>query len=251
MSNETQQPFEKPTQRNSQDIELVEQVLGSQEAEDMRALTGEQVVEEKPDTDDLGDADLSVTAAEQAVVNKAEFGVNAEERRQQFIAWAEEFDETESYVNRYFRFEDDGTVVMIDGHLMDNKNISWLPPGVKKVEKNLFLSQNKLTNCDNIPNVIEGQLDLTGNPITDLSGLSGVTIKGDLVLHNILATEIPADIKVKVICIKKGQQDELARDAEEKGYNVFRPDPDNDDIREFTVLDSKGNPVIVKSFHKK
>jgi len=224
MKNETAQPFNNK-QRRADDYELVEQVLGTQEADEMRELTSGQTREE-PASHDLGDVDLSVTAVEQAVVNKAEFGVGAEERRRQFIAWAKELGEDEKLIDENFEFDDDGTVVITNGVLLPHGKMSWLPEGIKAVETDLHLSFSKLKDCKNMPDLIEGSLYLASSSIEDLSDLAGKTIQGSLVLYEIPATEIPDNIKVKDIYILEGQQEELARDAVEKGYNVVRLDPD-------------------------
>jgi len=232
MPNETAQPFEKPSQRNSQDIELVERVLGTKEAEEMRTLLDNPSPDKTPTIEDFSGVEMAVLADEQAAVVGVEIQLSPEKRRQQFIDWAEEFDMTESDVDQNFRFDDDGTVTMIDGRYLSYGKISWLPPGIKKVETSLNLSTSELKDCANIPDIIEGDLFLGASSITDLSGLAGKIIGEDLVLHDIPATKIPTGINVGKIYIFKDKQEELARDAVAKGYQVVRTDPsDNSDIK--------------------
>ncbi len=245
MPQETAQPFNK-TPRSPDDPELVAKVLGTQEADDMRALTGEQPAEEEPTTSGLDDVEMATSAAERAAVTKVEVGVTKEERRQQFIAWAEEFGKGEEFIDKYFEFDDDGTVVVLDVQHISTQNISWLPEGIKRVKGPLEFLGSKLKDCENMPDIIEGGLVLSGSPIGDLGGLAGKTIKGNLVLHDILATEIPDDINLEgTVYIAANQQEELAADALAKGYKVGRPGSNKSgEYETYTTRDSDGNYIM-------
>ncbi len=222
MPQETAKPFSKEPPRSSDDPALVEHVLGSREADDMRALTGGQPPEQG-ETPGLVE-ELEISGSEkQAVDTELEF--TPETRREQYIAWAEEnIGMVEEWVDKVFEFDAAGMAIIHDQFWLGKdylrNPLQDLPPGIIKCEAGLQLSEHGLTNCDNIPNEVEWNLELNSNPIKSLDGLSGKTIGWDLELRYIYATEIPADINVGGNVVINKSQVQLIEDARAKGYSV-------------------------------
>jgi len=232
MPNESAQPFQDPTQRKSNDRELVEGVLGSQAAADMEALTG-NTQEQGAEPEAAG---LYISVDEQSVVGEAE-KIEAEKRCEEYITWAATFGMDEDWVHNTFIFETDGRV-RVDGNLnLSRRGLSELPPSLYKVsgDLNLILNQitslkvpdsvtklylygNQISTIESIPDsVIE--LDLEKNPIESLDFLVGKVLE-DLDLSNIKAKTIPHGIQVERIVIDSSQS-ELIADVKAKGYYIY------------------------------
>jgi len=238
MSQETtQQPFSGDQPRSTNDKELVGQVLGGQAAEEMEELTGDAPIKNDPSNS------LSMSAEEQVKTNESmkEKVYNAETRREQYIAIAENIGRTETWIDNVFEFNNDGSVEIIgrpefarlgltdflpgiiewtDLALLENK-ITSLKNIPRIVEGDAFLSDNKIKSIDvNEPVIIGRNLNLDDNPLENLSGLENFSIKGYLSLRGITATSIPEGAKIGQKIQLESSQVKLINDAKSKGYKV-------------------------------
>ncbi len=183
MPRETISPFEDPTQRETDDASLVGQVLGpNQEADMRRLLDGETPAESGPATEDLGELTLSDTDRE--AIEHAETAT-PEQRKEQFVQWAESIGRDDVWVERNFMFNDDGTVETWGRLDIDSKEFTGFPPGLVKIRDLLHISPtDSLKSCNTFPKEINGGVYIGGCGIESLEGLPPV-INGDLeVLNN-------------------------------------------------------------------
>jgi len=126
----------------------------------------------------------------------------------------------ENFVDRIFRFEADGSAVMISGNFAFPRELSRFPEGITRCEDSLTLDSTQLESCENFPSFIDGGLYFNGSPIKDLSGLRGKQINGKLALFDILAKKIPRGISIKDEILIVDDQTELIEDCRNKGYKV-------------------------------
>ncbi len=232
MPKETGQPFDKQP-RSGADPELVEGVLGSGARADMEELVDGVVGSQEVSVDH----ELALAADELAAAAEAE-KTREEKQRDEYIAWAVSFGENEGWVDQSFEFLPDGDAVLLGDLHIFSRGIGHLPKGMSEGEgkkfnarnnklttaegvpeglKDLVLAKNKLTSCEGIPNNYYEWLDLSNNPITDLSQLPKSVLILDL--RRIQATSIPAGLNLDEIRINENQR-ELIRDAKAKGYEV-------------------------------
>jgi len=237
MSQETAQPFSKDQPRHADDSALVEQVLGSKEATEMRELAGDQVLPRE----ESGDMQLALTDDEQ--IATAETGVTKEERRREFIVWAESTGLERGWIDRDFVFNADGSVEVSDNLIINvNELLIELPPGLVKVDGfveltfcnlkslrnfpqeidgDVLINNNQLTSLEGLPEEIDGDLDIKFNPITSLEHLAK-KINGNVFLDNIKATSIPRGLEINGTIFLSSEQEELAKDAVSKGYSISK-----------------------------
>jgi len=137
MSNETsQQPFTENKPRNTDDKELVGQVLGEQAAAEMEELTGKNYANTN------GSAsvpELGMTAEESDTTKKAEQTKFPEQRKEEYINWAEDQGISTRWVLKAFRFNDDGTVECKVGFTYVNNKVDFFPDSLVAVHGNLNL----------------------------------------------------------------------------------------------------------------
>jgi len=107
MTNEISQPFAGDKQRSPDDSTLVEQVLGTEQADEMRELTDDQLPESSEQAEPFGDIKLS--GAEQVAAEKAESDPRMM-KRGRLIEWAEGFSKDSAWVDRTFEIDVDGAV---------------------------------------------------------------------------------------------------------------------------------------------
>jgi len=205
MTNETNQPFAEQPPRHPDDSQLVEKVLGSKQADEMRELTGGQATPDQT-SEDLGQ--LELTKDEQAATTEAEKTID-ELRRDEYIIWAENISKDKDWVDRVFTFNPDGTVVANGG--LDFKMLTsplQMPPALIEVTGYLYL--DGLTSGKDLvlPESIGGGLSLRGltsgkdlvfpKIIRDifLDGLTSAkylvlpeSIGGNLQLNNLISAE--------------------------------------------------------------
>jgi len=256
MPNETKQPFTEQLPRKSDDPSLVEQVLGPQEAAEMRELTN---------TPDLkGQNEAEVLPSELAMTDE-EIAINKEKTesvRRRFVEWAKKINTDEEWVYETFIFNPNGTAI-VEGDLVLrlNEDNSCFPEGLfevqgdlslahgqikylggmpKKVGGDLFLNnnqidalygfpkevggdihlyQNQLNTPEGLPEVVNGSLVLSYNPITFLKGLPK-KIKGDLWLMGISATGIQSSLDIFGKIYLHANQTELIADCRRNDYDV-------------------------------
>jgi len=208
-----QQPFDQ-TQRDPRDEQLVGAILGPEAEVEMVELVGGQ----SETTNQQAEGDLDFTKSEQTVISEIENKL-AENSRRDIIEWAENFGMGENWVDEYFLFESDGSVVIKKGISMSSYDIDSLPKEIKEVKGFLNLSSNNLVSADSIPRRIEGSLYLEHNPLKDLNGLVGCEITHTLKLGFLDVKSIPRGIKVSSIHMFDDQT-ELITDARSKGYTV-------------------------------
>jgi len=234
MPNETAQPLSEPKSRDPRDEQLVGQVLGPEAEAEMAELVGDNTAtQQEPEKN----RQLDLSADEIAATAEAEKPVE-ERRHEEYIAWAADFDEDEGWIDQNFDFFPDGTIALLGDLHIFSKSVEYLPKGMKVGKgkkfnarnnclttaegipeglKELVLTRNKLTTCKGIPNTCYELLDLSNNPITDLSGLPDEVRTLDL--RNIQAASMPTGLSISRLIVNKKQED-LIKDAELKGYNV-------------------------------
>jgi len=239
MPAETTSPFTDPTQRSTDDAKLVAEILGDDEAANMRAMLGDQP-QAAQRTEVYGSLELS--ANEQAGVEEIEsITTTPEKRRDEYYAWAEDNGLAKVWVDNNFSFKSNGTVEA--GNLsIIRVSLKSFPPNLerirggldiktslflrnlegfpKQVDGGIDLRDNKLEDVDGLPKLINDTLFLSNNPIVDLDGLSGSTVIKNIWLQKIGATSIPGDIDLGGRLFIDDNQKELIADARAKGYRI-------------------------------
>jgi len=163
MPNEISQPFQDGKQRSTDDRELVAGVLGPDAAVEMGQLVGGQA---EPTLLSTG---LDLSKDEQTLINEAEES-KAEERRQEYYAWAEDFGKNEEWVNETFVFEQDGKVRGGESLYLGSIGITELPLGLYIEDGILYLHSNLITEIANIPDSVTN-LYLHHNQITEIANI--------------------------------------------------------------------------------
>jgi len=165
MTLETTQPFAEQPPRHPDDSQLVEKVLGTQEADEMRELTGGQATPDQT-SEDLGQ--LELTKDEDAATTEAEKS-NIEKRREEYTKWAKDIGEDEDFVDEVFVFHSDGTVEAPEGIRLRNLDLSTgFPSNLVKIDGDLDLSYTGFNNFDFLKRiVITGDLWLLGCDIDE------------------------------------------------------------------------------------
>jgi len=237
MSNETKQPFDQ-IKRNPDDAALVEGVLGSKAADEMKELAGTGKKGAKP-----RETELSLSAEEARATKEKEEEVVPEQRRQQYYEWAEGVNRDKEWVDDMFIFQSDGKVKLEKSMDLNGTGFNEFPPGLYcsgasiSIANNgleelkgvpdgvmeLDLSSNHITSIGDLPKTIIA-LYLEGNPINDLSSLVGKTV-GLLNLCSIPAESIPRGIGAEFLVLYR-HQTKLAQDARKKGYDIRYYDDD-------------------------
>jgi len=189
MPNETSQPLGEQPTRSDKDTELVGQVLGSEAARDMEELTG------KDDTDTSSSttaSDLEISDAEFGATQQAERDVTPEQRKQEYIKWAEDIGSNKQWVNNYFHFNDDSTVEYLFRFTHNiYPKIKGFPESLKKFRRSVYLK-----GC--------------GWDKNSFNSLKGKTIEGDLVIDVRDTKKIPSEINCKSILILMSSSEKKA-----------------------------------------
>jgi len=204
-------PFESPKKRSKDDAKLVGELLGEEEEREMREALGEGVKEV------VEEGDIGLTDEQKARIKEVEEEVSPEDRREEFINWADSIGKDEDWVDKTFTFNDDGSVE-VEGNL----NLSWLEsaegiPLLKSVGGYVDLSGLTSAKGLTLPESVAGHLDLRGltsaegltlpesvGGFLDLGGLTsakGLTlptsVAGDLALESLTSAEgltLPASV---------------------------------------------------------
>jgi len=256
MKNEIIQPFAEQPSRHPDDSELVEKVLGTEQADEMRALVDEKTPSHQT-SEDMGQLELNKD--EDAATTEAEESF-AEVRRNEYITWATAFG-NEKWVDETFIFNTDGTVVTEGDVDLCDLEIDSLPPKLTEVNGDLDLRHNQITSLESLPSTVSGDIYLSFNQIISLEGLPSTvdgylglgnnqiisleglpnTVGGDLYLNknpitslenlpitigenldlcDIPATSIPEGLSIGGIIRLSLRQTELIADCRAKGYNI-------------------------------
>ncbi len=238
------QPFDDSKQRRADDLTLVGGVLGTRTADEMLELVGDE--DQSPEQPQSGLGEVEVTTSEVEAQKQAE--ITPEERRAQYIEWAEEIayiDEKtiEETIEEIFTFLPDGSVICtceldifedeevelpedlveIQGGLnlkwAEVKNFKDIP---KIIRGDLILYETEVDSFEVFPDLVEGDVTLSGSNIKSLAPLAGKKITGDLSIDNLDISSIPAGIDVGgKVNIDENQVD-LLEDAKRKGYDVVK-----------------------------
>jgi len=192
--NSLKNPFEAPKKRSKDDAKLVGELLGEEEEAEMRRALGESVgdVVEKEEVG-LGDE-------QKARIKALEEEVSPEDRREEFINWADSIGKDEDWVDETFTFDDDGSVE-VEGDL----DLSWLDsaegiPLLKSVGGYLYLGGLTSAEGLTLPESVGGYLNLAG--LTSAEGLTfSESVGGALYLSSLTSAEnltLPESVKENV-----------------------------------------------------
>jgi len=165
----TEQPLTPDQIRSPDDATLVEKVLGSTQADEMRELTNGSR------TSGQGKHELELSAAEQGAATKIEGEVAPNKRRAEYIKWADDIGKDIAWIDETFVFEIDGRV-RVDGDLnLSDTGISELPPGLYDVTGRLILANNTFETINAVPEGVT-ILNMAGNQISIIENISNSVI---------------------------------------------------------------------------
>jgi len=224
MSKEIRQPFSNDTPRKTNDIELVEQVLGSAEAAEMGELLGKT----DSSTSRSQPQGLELSADETVATSEAEVDLS-KERRAEYLDWADEFKIDERWIRENFVFHTDGTVIVEGDFDISNVkgDVTYLPDGLKEVRGNFSVSGwvslnscSRLEDFQYIPKDIGGDLNICYFNIPSTRGLDSVHVKGDLLALNFPIYKIPAGMNFEGKIIIDESMVKYKKELEDKGYRV-------------------------------
>jgi len=165
MTNETKQPFAEQPPRRADDSQLVERVLGTQEAGEMRELTGGKVSSHE----ELDDPQIEIP--NDIIVTTAELEAIREHKRQEYIEWAEKIGKDDKWVGGFFDFNLDKGVVCKGNLDLSNCGASELPAGLIMVKQSLFFNSNNMVSLESMPLEVGGYLLLAHNQLISIKGL--------------------------------------------------------------------------------
>jgi len=202
MPNETQQPFTDPTQRSTDDRKLVEQVLGTDAADEMAELVDGQTESQETELGSLA-AELDLSTEESGNVAEVERS-EAEKRREEYVEWAKKIGKDEDWVDDIFVFNTNGTIIA-DGNL-DLPMIttpSQVPPALFEVTG--YLNLNNITSAENLtlPALIGTGLNLASltsaeHLVLPTSIGQGLSLEGlTSAEHLVLPTSIGATLNLR------------------------------------------------------
>jgi len=195
-------PFRPPDQKTGTPSELTGRFLDSATTQALTEALGEENQSPKiePQQDLPPTSDISMSGEEQREVENETFW-----SRQRYIEWAESFGKDESWIDKTFEFQDDGTTIVNGSLYLNETGIKQLPVGLieikgsleisynpffkfngypKKVEKLFSCSYSDLSSLEGMPKEVGRHIFLQNNKIRSLDGLPDKVI-GKLVLsHN-------------------------------------------------------------------
>ncbi len=219
MSQETGQTFDK-TPRSADDPALVEQVLGPQEADEMRFLVDGRDSTSVSDRSGVG---LELTSNEAKAIAEEE---EAPERmNEKYVAWAKEFGKSKEWVDAMFIFKEGGVVATKNFLNLRRLDVKEFPPNLIEINGSLHLENTQITSFKNAPESVDGHLILATNADESLSRITSLEgcprrISGDLWLYGVPVNSIPAGIELGGEVHLNKTQTELIVDCEAKGYSV-------------------------------
>src|SRR3989339_1741560 len=196
-SNSLENPFRPPDQKTGIPSELTGRFLDSATTQALTEALREDEPSKSEPQPNLPPADISMTGEEQREVENETFW-----SRQRYIEWAESFGKDESWIDKTFEFQDDGTTIVNGSLYLNETGIKQLPVGLieikgsleisynpffkfngypKKVEKLFSCSYSDLSSLEGMPKEVRRHIFLQNNKIRSLDGLPDKVI-GKLVL---------------------------------------------------------------------
>jgi len=165
MPNETSQPFNQ-TKRSPDDAALIEGVLGSQVAKEMKELAGAGKKGAKPKK-----IELSLSDDEAKATKKKEIEATPEKKRQEYVEWARKFGKDEEWIHDNFIFNNNGRVGLMKDIELDGTGFESFPPELYCVgEINISLDSNLFKKIPDMPEGVIG-LTLNNNQITQIENI--------------------------------------------------------------------------------
>jgi len=196
MPNETsQQPFDQ-TQRNTNDTELVGQVLGSEAAREMEELTGK---EDANTTRSAPASDLEISDTEHSATQKAEQTTTIEQRKQEYIEWADEYNLDADWIDESFKFNSNGTVEYRNAFWIGKHPVDRFPESLTVFQDNLSMNGCEWSK-------------------TQLEQLKKIKIKGIFSIWVEDVDDIPDKIDCERLCVVLSPEHPLKNVIEQKKY---------------------------------
>ena len=200
MNQETTQPFDQ-IQRDPRDERLVSEVLGGRAAKEMIELAGKDAIAEPTTT-----SPLEMSDEEKGAAKGIEEAPTPEERREEYIKWANEMGKSDKWVDWHFTFLLNGNVETTNKDLsLPNVHVERFPTSLTKVNGcfSIFASRWKipLDFLKNIEVTKEISID-----VTDVDRFpEGARCRGIIVYHN---KDLPDE-----------DGDQIIKKMSDKGYN--------------------------------
>ncbi|KKR84279.1 MAG: hypothetical protein UU31_C0007G0002 [Candidatus Uhrbacteria bacterium GW2011_GWA2_41_10] len=165
--NSLRNPFHPPDQRTGTPSELTGRFLDSATTQALTEALGEEEepCESEPQQD-LPPADISMSGKEQREVEKESYWT-----REQYIEWAQEFGRNESWIDKTFEFQKDGTTIVNGNLILRGKKLRQLPIGLMEVKGNFNISENSSFKLNGYPKKVGGEFECI---FTDFSSLEGM-----------------------------------------------------------------------------
>jgi len=149
------------------------------EAQALTEALGEDEPSKSEPQQDLPPADISMSGKEQREVKNETFW-----SRQRYIEWAQEFGRNESWVDKTFEFQEDGTTIVEGDLLLRGTKIEQLPIGLMEVKGDLNISRNPSFKLIGYPKRVGGYFDCGYNNILSLEGMPEEVGRGIYLSHN-------------------------------------------------------------------
>ena len=178
-SNSLENPFRPPDQKTGIPSELTGRFLDSATTQALTEALREDEPSKSEPQPNLPPADISMTGKEQREVENETFW-----SRQRYIEWAQEFGRNESWVDKTFEFQEDGTTIVEGDLLLRGTKIEQLPVGLMEVKGDLNISRNPSFKLIGYPKRVGGYFDCGYNNILSLEGMPEEVGRGIYLSHN-------------------------------------------------------------------
>src|SRR3989339_2159885 len=149
------------------------------EAQALTEALGEDEPSKSEPQQDLPPADISMSGKEQREVKNETFW-----SRQRYIEWAQEFGRNESWVDKTFEFQEDGTTIVEGDLLLRGTKIEQLPVGLMEVKGDLNISQNYSLKLNGYPKRVGGYLWCNESNLTSLQRMPEKVGRGIYLQNN-------------------------------------------------------------------
>src|SRR3989339_144250 len=179
--NSLENPFRPPDQKTGTPSELTGRFLDSATTQALTEALGEEDKPPKiePQLDIPPALDISMTGKEQKEVENETFW-----SRQKYIDWAESFGKDESWVDKTFEFQKDGTTIVEGDLYLLHTKIKQLPIGLMEVKGNFDISKNFSFKLNGYPKRVGGYFDCSYNDLSSLQGMPEEVGRGIYLSHN-------------------------------------------------------------------
>src|SRR3989339_1937672 len=164
--NSLENPFHPLEPNKGTPSELTRHLLPSADAQALAEALGEEEPSKSEPQQDLPPADISMSGKEQKEVEKEPYWT-----REQYIEWAEEFGKNESWIDKTFEFQKDGTTIVNGNLILRGKKLRQLPIGLMEVKGNFNISENSSFKLNGYPKKVGGEFECI---FTDFSSLEGM-----------------------------------------------------------------------------